>query len=121
MSGFQESLLAKADGKMTGLQLGVLTWADSDAEGVQGSWFSYCRGGMTGVQVGFVNIAGDLRFEQHLHSHLHISEAQKQEAPNSMPSVAARQKSVVDPRCQRLLEQHEERTREWKKRFPGLN
>lgn len=63
-----------------------------------------------------VNVAGDLHIHEHTDVHIHEA-PQLIESPRKTLRIEVSQPSV-DPRCELLLREHEQRVGEWKKTVP---
>ena len=72
---------------------------------------------------GVANIAtvvhGDLHLHEHYHEHVHIEEKPAKKKPDRIEEKPQTVKVEIqrpkrDPRCERLLREHQERVRQWK-------
>ena len=60
-----------------------------------------------------INVAGDLRFEQHYHTVIQIEERAERIEPAYEPVRVELERVKMDARCERLLGEHLERVKEW--------
>lgn len=64
-----------------------------------------------------VIVEGDLHLHEHYHEHLHLENpprsAPKRIKETPEPIQVEAQQPRLDPRCERLLREHEERVKEW--------
>jgi hypothetical protein len=76
---------------------------------------------VAGVANSAIIVHGDLYVHEHYHEHLHLDNRTPQgpPAPNRLEKMPERVEIVVhrprlDPECERLRREHQERVREWK-------